>query len=167
MKLAQHGSGGRHLSGVMLIECLVYIAVFGILLGIATLAFYFCWDHTRAVMLTADDVESALRAGETWRADVRAATGPITVETTAAGEIVKIPGHERDIVYRYAGGELCREIPSQNFSRVVLLKVKNSDMKAESRPYVSAWRWNLQLTPRRNEGPFPSLFTFEAVSPKL
>ena len=66
----------------MLMECLVYIAVFAILLGGGTAAFYFCWDHSKALIYATDDIASALHAGERWRADVRAATGKITVETT-------------------------------------------------------------------------------------
>ena len=79
MKPPQNISRARGASGVLLIECLVYVFVFAILLGGATTVFYFCWDHSRAVIFTTDDIASALRAGERWRADVRAATGKITV----------------------------------------------------------------------------------------
>lgn len=166
MKLRPNISTTRRKSGVSLIECLVYIAVFGILLGGGTAAFYFCWDHTRAVVFTANEVETALRAGETWRADVRAATGKISVETTAAGEVVKIPEGGKDIIYRFIGGELRREIPAHNHSRVLLERVKVSEVKSAVRDGVSAWRWDLELQPRRKEAQFPLLFTFEAAQPK-
>ena len=64
----------RRQAGVLLVECLVYIAVFGVLLGGGTAVFYFCWDHTQAMVYTTDEITSALHAGERWRADVRAAT---------------------------------------------------------------------------------------------
>jgi hypothetical protein len=153
-------------SGVMLIECLVYIFVFAILLGGGMAAFYFCWDHTRAVIFTAGEIESTLHAGETWRADVRAATGDIVVENTTLGEIVRIPRHEKEIVYRFSDGELRREIPAQNYSRVLLPKVKTSGMKTTPRSGVTAWRWEMELTPRRKGARLPLLFTFEAVQPK-
>ncbi len=44
-----HACGVRY-CGILLTECLVYISVFAILSGIATSVFYFCWDHTRAVV---------------------------------------------------------------------------------------------------------------------
>ena len=144
----------------------MYVAVFAILLGIGTASFYFCWDHTRATIFTADEIGSALRAGETWRADVRAATGIISVETTVAGETVKIPEAGREILYRLAAGELRREIPAQNLSRLLLPKVKSSAMKTESRDGVTAWRWELELTPRRKDAHLPLLFTFAAAQTK-
>jgi len=156
----------RRRSAMMLIECLVYIAVFAVLTGIGLASFYFCWDHTRATIYAADEVESALRAGEGWRADVRAATGKISVENTATGEVVTIPEGERTVVYRFESGELHREIPVQNNSRLVLPKVKTSEMTTTVSNGVTAWRWELAVTPRRNESPLPLLFTFEAAQTK-
>ena len=163
MKLPPHSSARRRCSGVLLLECLVYIAVFAILMGIATAAFYFCWDHTRAVVFTADDVESVLRAGESWRADVRTATGTIAIAATETGETVTIPESGKNILYCFEGGALRREIPSQNSSRVLLERVKTSAMTTESRAGVSAYRWELEVTPRRQMPHFPLVFTFEAV----
>jgi hypothetical protein len=156
----------RHVAGVSLIECLVYIAVFAILLGVGFGAFYFCWDHTRAVIFATDDVSSALRAGERWRADVRGATGKISVETTAAGEVVRIPESEMEIVYRFESGGLRRENSALKNSQLLLPKVKASEMKAETRAGVSAWRWELELTPRRTETRLALRFTFEAAQRK-
>jgi hypothetical protein len=166
MKLLPTIASARRQSAMMLIECLVYIAVFTVLTGIGLAAFYFCWDHTRATIFTADEVESALRAGEGWRADVRAATGKISVENTATGEVVMIPEGERMVVYRFTAGELRREIPSQNNSRLLLPKVKASEMTTEARGGAIAWRWELAVTPRRQEAHLPMLFTFEAAQIK-
>lgn len=156
----------RRAAGVTLIECLVYIAVFAILLGIGFGAFYFCWDHTRAVIFATDDIAAALHAGEHWRADVRGATGKISVETTAAGEVARIPELEKDIVYRFESGELRREISTSGISQLLLPKVKVSQMIADPRGTVSAWRWELELTPRRQETHLPLRFTFEAAQAK-
>jgi Tfp pilus assembly protein FimT len=151
-------------AGASLIECLVYIAVFAILLGIGTGTFFFCWDHTRAVLYATNDIESALRAGEGWRADVRAATGKITVETTTTGEVVTIPEAGENIFYRFAGGELRRQVASENISQLVLSKVKTSEIRADPRGKVAAWRWEVTLLERRKEMHMPLLFTFEAVA---
>jgi hypothetical protein len=166
MKLPRHISRARRTAGILLTECLVYLAVFSILLGIGTAAFYFCWDHTRAVIFTANEVETALRAGEHWRADVRAATGKISVATTTDGATMTIPAGRKKIIYRFAAGELRREISPQNLSQAVLAKVKSSEMKAAGHDGVTAWQWELELTPRREEGHFPLLFTFEAAQSK-
>lgn len=166
MKPTPNISAARRQAGILLTECLVYLAVFVILFGIATAAFYFCWDHTRAVIITANEVESALRAGETWRADVRGATGTISLERTPAGETVKIVKNGREIFYHQTGGEVRREIPAQKISRLLLNRVKASAMAADPRAGVAAWHWELELTPRRKEAHFPLLFTFAAAREK-
>jgi hypothetical protein len=155
-----------HQTGVALIECLVYIAVFALLMGGGTTAFYFCWDHTRAVIFTTNEIQSALTAGETWRADVRAASGKISIQTTTTSETVTIPEGSKNVVYRFADGQLFREIPAQNHSRVLLDRVKASEITSAARDGVDAWRWELEIQPRRKETHLPLLFTFEAAQTK-
>jgi hypothetical protein len=166
MKFPAAISKTRRPAGIMLTECLVYLAVFAVLAGVGTAAFYFCWDHTRAVIAATNDIASALRAGERWRADVRAATGKIAIETTAAGEVVRIPEAEKEVVYRFESGELRREISTYKNSQLLLPKVKVSRMETETRGGVTAWRWELELTPRRQETHLPLLFTFAAAQTK-
>jgi hypothetical protein len=166
MNLPRNISSVRRQSGILLMECLVYISVFAILLGIGMAAFYFCWDHSKALIYAADDIESALRAGEHWRADVRGATGKISVETTATGEVVRIPETEKEIVYRFESGEMRREFSTSKNSQLLLPKVKTSQMKTEARGSVTAWRWELELTERRKETHLPLRFTFEAAQTK-
>ena len=150
---------------MLMMECLVYISVFAILLGGATTVFYFCWDHTQAVVYTTDEIASALHAGERWRADVRAATGKITIETSVTGEVVRIPEDARTVSYRFESGQVSRQISGPGTPQVLLAKAKTSEMKLDTRGAVSAWRWEVQLLPRRKEANLPLLFTFEAVAP--
>jgi hypothetical protein len=164
MKVIIHKS--RHAAGLLLIECLMYIAVFAILTGIGTACFYLCWDQSKAVVYATDDIGAAFRAGEHWRADVRNATGPISVEQTADGQQIHIPGHDNAIVYRFASGEVRREIPNTQRSDLLLAKVNSSQMTREMRDGVIAWRWELDLAVRRPETHLPLLFTFEAAQPK-
>ena len=166
MKLSRFISNPRREAGIMLTECIVYIAVFAILSSLGFAAFYFCWDHSRALIYATDDITAALHAGERWRADVRSATGKISVETTADGETVTIPEPEKNIVYRFTTGELRREIPAKNISQLLLPKVKTSQMQPETRGPVKAWQWELVLKERRKEPRLPLLFTFEAVPTK-
>ena len=163
MKLRTHIPHVRSQGGILLVECLVYLAVFAILLGIGMAAFYFCWDHSKAMIYATDDIASALRAGERWRADVRSASGKISVEATTNGEVLRIPETEKEIIYRFGTGEVRRQIASETFSRLLLSKVKASQMKMDARGEVTAWRWELELAPRRRETHLPLLFTFEAA----
>ena len=145
-------------------ECLVYIAVFALLLGGATTVFYYCWDHSDVLVYAADDITSALHTGERWRADVRAATGKITVETTAIGEVAQIPEGAKKITYRFESGEVRRQASASGNPQLLLANVKTSQMKMDTRGGVSAWRWELQLAPRRKETHLPLVFTFEAAA---
>ena len=165
MKLPQTISRARGTLGMLLLECMVYISVFAILLGGATTAFYFCWDHSRAVIFATDDISSALHAGERWRADVRSATGKITTETTVTGEVVLIPEGARMVSYRFESGEVRRQLSNSDYSELLLAKVKTSQMAMDARGTVSAGRWELELLSRRQEAHLPLLFTFEAVAP--
>lgn len=164
MKLPQNISRARGRLGMMLLECLVYISVFAILLGGATTVFYFCWDHSDALICATDDITSTLHTGERWRADVRAATGKITVETAATGEVVRIPKGTRMVSYRFESGEVRRQISTSGYSQLLLANVKTSQMEMDARGAVSAWRWELELLPHRKEIHLPLRFTFEAVA---
>ncbi len=165
MKPPQNISRVRGTSGMMLLECLVYVSVFAILLGGATTVFYYCWDHSDALIGTTDDIASALHTGERWRADVRAATGKITVQTTAAGEVVWIPEGARLVYYRFESGEVRRQVSTSGNSQLLLANVKTSQMEMDPRGAVSAWRWELELFPHRKEIRLPLRFTFEAAAP--
>ena len=166
MKLPQTISRARGTSGMFLLECLVYLSIFVILLGGATTVFYFCWDHTQALIYTTDDITSALHTGERWRADVRAATGIITVETTATGELARIPEGAKSVSYRFESGEVRRQVSTSDYQELLLAKVKTSEMKPDARGAVTAWRWELEVLPRRKEAQLPLLFTFEAAQMK-
>jgi hypothetical protein len=156
----------RPASGFMLIQCLVYLAVFAVLTGVGLGAFYLCWDHAKAMTYATDDIGMALRAGEQWREDVRQATGKILIERTAGGERVRIPHRDREIIYRFESGEVRRVLPESHIHQLLLPKVRSSDMSLELRNGATAWRWELELVVTRPETQLPLLFTFEAAQTK-
>ena len=164
MKLPSSISRARARTGVLLIECIVYIGIFALILGLALMSFYLCWDDSKALMYVTDDVAAALRAGERWRADVRSATGKITVEATSQGELLRIPHGASTILYRFDAGEVHRQLASSDFSESLLTTVQASQMVSETRGPVNAWRWELELKSRRKETHLPLLFTFEAAA---
>ena len=163
MKLPQSSPRARYTVGIMLIECLVYIAVFTVVVGLGMATFYLYWDNSKALRYATDDITAALRTGERWRADVRSATGEITVETTSAGEYLRIPHGTNQVIYRFNAGEIRRQSTSTGFAEPMLTSVKMSQMVMDRRGPVNAWRWELELKPRRNETRLPLQFTFEAA----
>jgi len=164
MKLSSSNSRTRGQTAVLLIECIVYIGLFALIIGLGLAAFFLCWDNSKALLYATDDVEAALRAGERWRADVRSATGKITVETTSQGECLRIPRGTNAVLYSYNAGEIRRQLASANFSESLLPTVEASQMVMDQRGPVSGWRWELELKSRRKDTHLPLLFTFEAAT---
>jgi Tfp pilus assembly protein FimT len=166
MKLDPNISRPRSNAGILLVECMVYIAVFALLLGIGTLAFYSFWDHSKALLHSTDDIESALHAGERWRADVRSATGQISLESTPAGELLRIPHGDDEVLYDFRNGTVQRRKSSSNASELLFATVKTSQMVKDGRDAGRAWRWELELLPRHKEMHVPLQFTFDAARTK-
>ena len=150
----------RH--GIMLIDCLVYISLVTVILGIGTLAFFKCWDANNALRRNADDIVRALHAGEQWRADIRRATGPIQRDRTGDTERLRIPAAQGEIVYSLSHGELRRQAASGP-GTALLSGVVQSQMSPDPRKHVTAWRWDLELSRTRRATVVRPLFTFEAV----
>ena len=155
---------GQH--AYLLIEVLVYIAVIVALLGAGYAAMYRCVDSSIALHRNADDITSALHAGERWRADVRAATSHVRLEPTAAGQLLHLEGASGAVAYRFSTNAVARRLGTGPWVRL-LTNVKSSTMSPDPRQYVTAWRWELELQPRAKGSVKPGrvrpLFTFIAV----
>jgi len=150
----------------LIIEALVYIAVLVAVLGAGYAAMYRCLDSSVALRRNADDMTSALHAGERWRADLRSATGPVSVEDTAAGQLLYLDTSRGQIVYQFHTNAVFRSVGPSPWVRL-LPNVKSSTMTADPREHVTAWRWELELQPRQSGSVKPGrvrpLFTFIAV----
>ena len=159
-------STSRREDGILLTECLVYLVVFTILTSIGFASFYLCWNQSQALICATDDIGSALRAGERWRADVRAATGNISVETTTNGELLRIPRGKNEVFYSCHNDAVWRKVSPSGLTEQLFAKTESSKMTMESRDGVTAWRWELVLPERRSEAQLPLVFTFEAAQIK-
>ena len=152
--------------GFQLIEALVYIAVIFVVLGAGYEALYRCMDSSITLRRNADDIASALHAGERWRADVRLASRQIRVEQTPSEQIVHLEGPRGEVAYRFATNAVLRRVGDAPGVRL-LPSVKSSVMEADPRRQVTAWRWELELKPRQQANMKPGrvrpLFTFIAV----
>lgn len=117
----------RHLTrrrGILLVECLVYVAVFSILSGVAFTAFYRCHDTMKGWRRNAEDIVHALRAGEQWREDVRSATGPIQSEVGQQEQLLQIPHPQGEVRYKLSGGAVLRQVGESAPWVTLLPKVK-------------------------------------------
>lgn len=149
--------------GVMLIECLLYIGMFFVILGVAFGVFYACWDSAKALRRNTDQIAATLRTGERWRQDVRSATASLRVEDSTEGTILRIPEKSGQIEWRFSEGALWRRANGNEEWMRKLDGVKSSRMENDHREKVNAWRWEVELTTRRKGARVVPLFTFEAV----
>jgi hypothetical protein len=147
-----------------IIECMAYIALLFVVLGFATKIFFQSWDDSKALRRNADDIVRVLHAGDQWRADVRAATGPVQLTDADGVQQLRIPASAGDIIYTFSKGELLRQTGGDAVKRVWLSNVKSSRMQSDARRDVTAWRWELELKTVRKTALFRPFFTFETVS---
>jgi hypothetical protein len=150
-------------SGILIIECIVYLGLVFVVLGLAYMAFYHCQDFSIGLRRNTDDIERALNAGELWRQDIRSARGQIRIESSGGEEVLRIPHSSGEVAYRLADGELWRRV-GENAPWITLQpRVKSSRMLPDTRAYISSWRWELGLGMSRRNAHVQPLFTFQAV----
>jgi hypothetical protein len=148
--------------GLLLMECVVYIGMFGLISAIAFKVFFTCWDNSKAFRGNGDDIVETLKAGERWRADVRAAAGMPRTEVSPEGTTLRIPRKSGEVDYRFSENAVWRRDGSSEWIPL-LSKIKSSRMEADPRNQITAWRWQLELGARRKGATVIPDFTFEAV----
>lgn len=150
--------------GISLVECLIYIGMSLVVLGVAFSVFYKAWDNSKRLRRNATEIVQALHAGELWRADVRAAAGPLVSTDAESAATLRIPTTNGTVVYTFADGEVRRQMAGNAPEQILLTHIKSSHMQSDPRHHVTAWRWELELqTTQKKPKMFP-LFTFESVS---
>lgn len=157
-KMHRSAAGSRAFT---IIECLVYLGLVMLLLGLGTIAFYRCFDNTKGLRRNANDITRAVNAGELWRNDIRAASRAIQVDETDL--TIRIPQREREVWYRFADTQVLRKTSKDAPWLPLLSKVQSSRMASDPRAHVIAWRWELELQTSRKEARVRPLFTFLAV----
>jgi hypothetical protein len=145
-----------------LIECLVYIGVLFVLMGVAYIALFRCIANSVALRRNADDISRVLHIGERWRADVRSVTGNIRLQTTNLVQIASLPTPQGQIIYCFATNTVSRSYHGGPWGQL-LTNVASSTMSADARRTLTAWKWELELVPKRNSSRIHPLFTFEAL----
>ena len=150
-------------SGLSLIECLVYIAVLGVLISIGGFTAAKAWDAHRAVARNANDIHRPMNAGERWRAEVRSAVRPLEVVSAGSNTVWRIATTGGVIEYQLAEGVLQRRDSADGAWLDVLPRVRASTMSVVNPSGVTACRWELEMEPPHKRARQRPLFTFTAV----
>lgn len=162
----ERGEGKRRTRerGMMLIDCLAYIALLAMILGLTVLAFFRASDNTRNLHRDVADIARALNAGERWREDVRAAASPPRIELEAGASVLRLRHPAGDVSYVFRDGTVWRRgLPNTNWLPV-LPAIKASIMRPQARTHVTSWAWDVELNGcPRTSGSRP-VFSFQAVA---
>ena len=143
---------------IVLIDAMVYIVVLSIILLLAASVFDTGMRESAGLQRNVADIERALKAGERWRTDVRAAVGPIE----ATDQTFTIPQRDGEIVYEFTTNQVRRTVNATK-TEVFLARVQNSSMTQERRGDIVGWKWEVELERRLKEVRVRPLFTFMAV----
>lgn len=145
-------------------DCLVYIALLALLLGLAFNCFYETIQHTRRLSRNTADVARALQAGERWREDVRRATEAPRLETSATESAFVLPQSGGAVRYALRDGAVLRQaLPNTNWIEA-LPNVSHSSIHRDQRSRLATWRWEVELQSQRGKRHLVPLFTFQAVA---
>ena len=100
----------RSRAAFLLEECLVYIAVSSVLLGLAFAAFYRVMENAKGLRRNAADIARVLQAGERWREDIHRATGPLRLVSSqgAVEQAFHVPQRSGEVIYFFTGTNLLR-----------------------------------------------------------
>lgn len=161
MRLTPGKSHGRR--AVFLIQCLVFIAAWFVIANFAFKALFTLVQGTNRLRATGQDIVSAMNIGEQWRADIRAATGPIETKLDQAGLRLEIPHGDLRIIYFQDEHKLIRRHADGTQTVTLLRDVANCSYVREQRGPVTAWRWELEMIPNDHRSKTKPLFTFLAV----
>jgi hypothetical protein len=159
-------SGRSGQRGLSLIECIVYIGLLMIVVGMASVLFFRGLDGFRALRTYTEDMAAALNLGEAWRADLRTATATPQVQTDSAATVMQLVTPDGPVTWRFDGFTVVRDDQRGELTKRVLPRVLRSEFHRDTREGVVAWRWELELRKQRPDAPLAPLFTFITVAPQ-
>jgi hypothetical protein len=146
-------------SGLLLMDLMIYLALVAFILILTAVVFDRFLTQSADLRRNISDVERALKAGERWRAEMRAATAPPQLN----GNVMIIPQAGGDISY-ILGTNVTRRRGNSEVVEAVLTGVKTNQLVFEQRVHAGVWRWEVELESRRKTARVRPLFTFMAVS---
>jgi hypothetical protein len=165
----QHGPNGsgmivgcakkRFVHGLLLVDLVIYLALVSFLLILAAVVFDRFLTQSADLRRNISDIEQALKAGERWRADIRAATAAPQL----LGNTMIIPLGTGELTYTF-GTNVTRRRTSSEVIETIVGGVKTNQFFFEQRAHAGVWRWELELESRRKSARVRPLFTLIAVA---
>ncbi len=152
--------------GIMLVECLIYIGVLGLITMLAFSSFFSFLSHHQDIVRNSDDIIRTTQAIEQWRKDVRLAARPLVLETNNVEHVLRIRQASNEVAYVFDGREVWRVVDGVTPAKPTLTHVASSRMEEDKRTQVTAWCWYVELTPKRKNTRYKPQFAGWAVPTK-
>ena len=149
----------------MLLECLVYVALFAVVTGLAFAAFYRADQSSRDLHRNANEILRIVKAGEIWREDVRRATAPLQLIEEPDFQLLRVPRGTNEVWYEFANNEIRRRAAPDSTPVKLMSNLKSSHLQIDVRKLVSSWRWEVELKTKEKIPRIKPVFTFQAVAP--
>jgi len=151
-------------SGLMLMECVMYLGLVMLLVGLAMAALLMAFTQSTHLREGSDHIIKTLQAGEQWRADIRSAVGSPSVVHTATNSTLRLTTSSGGVIdYAFFDQTVWRKVAPRNDWQPLLQRVDASRFIPDQREHVRSWRWELKLVHGKSRPGMMPLFTFKAV----
>lgn len=152
--------------GLTLIDCLVYMSLFGLVTALATTCAFKLERQSRVLHKRSEEITRALKAGELWRADIRSATNEPAIVAYRGQSLLKIPTIDGEVFYYFESSTLWRKPAKSTQFGMFLPEVKLCSIVPERRQNARGWVCELELASKIQQQKMRPLFTFRAVAPQ-
>ncbi len=165
MKLSKskHDESRSNLRGIVLVECMVYIALVMVILGMGLNVYLKLLSFHRDLERNSHDITRTTKAGEIWRADIRSATAHLQIEGQADSLRLTIPIENDSIQYSFRDGTLWRQQSTEQSPQPLLTHIASCQFSKDSRTHTDAWVWDLKLKTKKKTVRIEPQFSFLAV----
>ena len=155
------------INALSLIECLIYIAVLSVLLGIGYQGLSQLFTESARLRSNSSDMIAITHLGELWRDDVRrAGQRPLLLHELEITNGLEIVRSDRKVLYSHVGSSLYRLASADVPPYPALTNVKSSQFFLEQNQGIPVMRWEVELHSRNKKSKLRPLFSFQAVLPK-
>jgi hypothetical protein len=149
--------------GMLLVDCLIYLAVTALLVGLGVALYLRCLDAASGLSRNADDIAEATALGERWREDLRLAVAPPFHDETGGSSLV-IPQAVGETVYRFGYDSVWRKAADSREWARLLDRVVRAEWNPEVREHVVAWHLDLEMKSKKRNARVRPLFSFIGVA---
>ena len=152
-------------TGLMLVECLMYISAVMVIVGLALAIFYQCQTQSVRLSRQSEHIAITLRFGERWRKEVRNAPATPEIKEHDSATAFHIPAPKGEIVYLYDGAAVWRKAAKDSHYVLFVEGIAGLKFQKEVREHAAGWRMEIELATYERHPKNKPQFSFLCVNP--